>query len=99
MRYTPLAILRTKWLDYKIQQLKPCILIYIKDRSNFLRHIKVFQKLQRNIKLKKSTIHFTVDEKSMYTCIDTDTTNLALEALQLFLEEVEREGNSHQIFT
>ena len=85
---TALAIL-SKWLDYKLQQLKPHILTYIKDSSDFLRYIKAFQKLQKNGRLPSNARHFTADAKSMYTYIDT---NHGLEVLRLFLEELEREG-------
>jgi hypothetical protein len=85
---TALAIL-SKWLDHKLQQLKPHILTYVKDSDEFLKHVKAFQKLQKNGKLPKNARHFTADAESMYTYIDTDH---ALEVLRLFLEELEREG-------
>ena len=49
---TALAIL-SKWLDYILQQLKPHILTYIKDSSDFLKYTKAFQKLQKNGRLPK----------------------------------------------
>ena len=64
------------------------ILTYIKDSSDFLNYAKAFQKLQKNGRLLKNARHFTADEKSMYTYSDTDH---ALEVLNLFLQELERE--------
>ena len=92
---TALVIL-SKRLDHKPKQLKPHILTYIKDSEKFLKHVKAFQKLQKNVKLPKKARHFTTDAKSMYTYIDIDHT---LEVLRLFLEELEREGNSCLIST
>ena len=80
---TALAIL-SKWLDYKLEQLKPHILTYIKDSSDFLKYIKAFQKLQKNGRLPANARHFIADAKSKYTYIDT---NHGLEVLRLFLEE------------
>ena len=85
---TALAIL-SKWLDHKLQQLKPHILTYTKYSSDFLRYIKTFQKLQNNGRLPKHAKHFTAHAKSMYTNIDTTH---ALEVFRLFLEESGKEG-------
>ena len=84
---TALAIL-SKWLDHKLQQLKPHIWMYTKDSNDFLRYIKTFQKLQKNGRLLKNARHITANAESMYTNIYNNHT---LEVLGLFLEELERE--------
>ena len=64
-------------------------MIAVKDNDEFLKHVKAFQKLQKNVKLPTNVRHFNADAESMYTYIDT---NHALGVLRLFLEELEREG-------
>jgi len=86
---TALAIL-SKWLDYKLQQLKPFISTFIKDSDDFLTRLKLFLKLKKFGRLPKHARLFTADAISMYTNIDTKH---ALEVLRKFLVELEEEGN------
>ena len=85
---TALAIL-SKWLDYKLQQLTPTILTYIKDTEYFLKYLKAFTKLQPGGRLPKNVRLFKADATSMYTNIDTTH---GLEILKSFLTELQEEG-------
>ena len=73
----------SKWVDYKLQQLKPHILTYIKDSDEFLRYVKAFTTLLKGGKLPRNARLLTADAISMYTNIDTEH---GLCILQLFLE-------------
>ena len=84
---TAQAIL-SKWLDHKLQQLKPFILTWIKDSNQFLNYVTAFVKLQNNGRLPPNARLITADAISMYTNIDTGH---ALKVLRWFLEELERE--------
>ena len=85
---TALAIL-SKWLDYKLQQLTPTILTYIKDTKYFLNYLKAFTKLQPGGRLPKNARMFKADATSMYTNIDTTH---GLKILKSFLIELKEEG-------
>ena len=85
---TAQAIL-SKWLDHKLQQLKPFILTWIKDSNQFLNYITAFVKLQKNGRLPLYARMVTADAISMFTNIDTGH---ALKVLRWFLEELRREG-------
>ena len=79
---TALAVL-SKWLDYKLQQLKSHILTYVRDSDEFSRYIKAYQKLCKDDRLPRNARHFTADARSMYTNIDT---NHGLRVLKWFLK-------------
>ena len=79
---TALYIL-SKWLDNKLQQLKPYISMFVKDGDDFWDKLKDFRPLPSNARV------FTADANSMYTNIDTEH---ALIILRKFLEELAAEG-------
>ena len=79
----------SKWVDYKLQQMKPDILTYIKDSDEFLRYVNPFTTLLKGGKLPRNARLLRADAISMYTNIDTEH---GLCILQLFLEELLAEG-------
>ncbi|KAL7552329.1 hypothetical protein ACHAWF_015564 [Thalassiosira exigua] len=56
----------SRWLDYRLQKLKPFVATYLKGSYDLLRRLKNLGPLPRNARL------FTADAKSMYTNIDTE---------------------------